>query len=159
MQDKIAKAELEALRTEIQLGMDDVEAGRLVDFDPEDIIKRGRARRISQALNLKLTPRAVADLDEITDFLESVSSEETAEKFIRGLKKRFDRLLAIPTMGLPRDRLQSGLRVILHHDYAIYYYVDTAGNRLVVLRIIHGARDLQRVIDAGGFERDDDENE
>ena len=51
IRDKVMQAELEALRAEIKLGMDDVEAGRVVDFDPEDIIKRGRARRLAKRLN------------------------------------------------------------------------------------------------------------
>ncbi len=34
--------ELKQLRAEIQLGLDDVAAGRVVPWDPEDILKRAR---------------------------------------------------------------------------------------------------------------------
>ena len=99
----------------------------------------------------------MSDLDDISDYLESVSSEENAENFIWKLKKRFDRVVSLPNMGLPRDRIQAGLKVIFYHDYAIYYHIDGVGGRLIIQRVIHGARDLQKLIDTGGFERDDDE--
>jgi antitoxin ParD1/3/4 len=38
------QAELEHLRQEIQKGIDDIEAGRVVEWDPEAVKVRGRAR-------------------------------------------------------------------------------------------------------------------
>lgn len=36
--------ELEALRADVREGLDDIEAGRVSDFDAEEIIELGRAR-------------------------------------------------------------------------------------------------------------------
>ncbi|MCA9065494.1 MAG: type II toxin-antitoxin system ParD family antitoxin [Planctomycetaceae bacterium] len=40
---------LEALRAEIQIGLDAIEAGRIHPFDAEDIIRRGRERLSGQS--------------------------------------------------------------------------------------------------------------
>ena len=45
-QDKraIRAEKLAALKHDIDIGLKDIEAGRVVDFDPKDIIRRGRLR-------------------------------------------------------------------------------------------------------------------
>lgn len=40
-----ASASSEELRRQVELGWEDFDAGRVSDFDPEDIKKRGRDRR------------------------------------------------------------------------------------------------------------------
>jgi hypothetical protein len=42
---------LEELRAAIKLGMDEIEAGHGVEFDVDDIIKRGRERRAAKHIN------------------------------------------------------------------------------------------------------------
>lgn len=44
LQRRFREAELEDLRREIQKGLDDIEAGRVVKWDPEAVKARGRAR-------------------------------------------------------------------------------------------------------------------
>ena len=42
--DQMYQIKLERLRADIQVGLDDIDAGRVVPFDAADIIKRGRER-------------------------------------------------------------------------------------------------------------------
>jgi len=42
--DRIKEMKLEELRSEIQQGIDSLDRGEGIPFDPEDTIKRGRAR-------------------------------------------------------------------------------------------------------------------
>lgn len=44
LERQMQQAELEHLRREIQKGIDDIEAGRVVEWDPEAVKARGRAR-------------------------------------------------------------------------------------------------------------------
>ncbi len=52
-------------------------------------------------------------------------------------------------MGTTRDQLGVKLRVTFHHPYAIYYQVSE--QELVIIRILHGARDSVAIAEHGGF--------
>ncbi len=52
-------------------------------------------------------------------------------------------------MGTTRDQLGSELRVTFHHPYAIYYQVSK--QELIIIRILHGARDAVAIAEQGGF--------
>jgi toxin ParE1/3/4 len=52
-------------------------------------------------------------------------------------------------MGSPREQFGVGLRVIFHSPYAIYYLPTDRG--LVIVRVLHGARDAAAVAEQGGF--------
>ncbi len=41
------------------------------------------------------------------------------------------------------------MRVIFHPPYAIYYL--TSGYELIIVRVLHGARDAAAIADQGGF--------
>ena len=52
-------------------------------------------------------------------------------------------------MGSRREQFGAGLRVIFHAPYAIYYL--PADHELVIVRVLHGARDAAAIADQGGF--------
>ena len=52
-------------------------------------------------------------------------------------------------MGTSRDQLGTELRVTFHHPYAIYYQVSE--QELIIIRILHGARDAASIAEQGGF--------
>ena len=54
-----------------------------------------------------------------------------------------------PLAGPARDQLAAGLRVIFHSSYDIYYMLmpDT----LMIVRVIHGARDIAALAERRGF--------
>jgi toxin ParE1/3/4 len=49
-----------------------------------------------------------------------------------------------------REQLASGLRVTFHSPYAIYYCVHV--DAVVIVRVVHGARDIAAIAERGGFE-------
>jgi toxin ParE1/3/4 len=53
-------------------------------------------------------------------------------------------------MGTIREQLGAGLRVTFHHPYAIYYQVTD--HELIVVRVLHGARDVAAIAEQGGFQ-------
>ena len=44
-----------------------------------------------------------------------------------------------PNPARPRNALRPGLRVVFQHNYAAYYEIKA--NEILVVRILHGARD------------------
>jgi len=55
----------------------------------------------------------------------------------------------------PRENLAAGLRVTFSGNYAIYYLHDE--HELVIVRVLHGARDAASLADHGGFALPDDQ--
>jgi toxin ParE1/3/4 len=55
----------------------------------------------------------------------------------------------MPRLGASRDQLAPGLRVIFHGRYAIYY--APRDEELVIVRVIHGAREITALSGQGGF--------
>ena len=54
-----------------------------------------------------------------------------------------------PLAAPARDQLASGLRVTFHGAYAIYYQPRL--DEIVIIRVLHGARDTAAIAEHGGF--------
>jgi plasmid stabilization system protein ParE len=57
--------------------------------------------------------------------------------------------LTLPFCGAPRPYLAPDLRVIFHQKYAVYYLPRPG--EIVVVRVLHGYRDVSFVAEGGGF--------
>jgi toxin ParE1/3/4 len=57
--------------------------------------------------------------------------------------------LHTPLIGSRREQFAPGLRVTFHSSYAIYYL--PCGRELIIVRVLHGARDAAAIADQGGF--------
>ncbi len=65
------------------------------------------------------------------------------------IEAEFDQLLAFPLSGPAREDLATNLRVKFHRAYATYY--TPAARELIIIRVLHGARDAGAIADDGGF--------
>jgi toxin ParE1/3/4 len=54
-----------------------------------------------------------------------------------------------PLSGPARDQLAPGLRVTFHSPYTIYY--TPVPDAVVIVRVLHGARDVSALAERGGF--------
>jgi len=54
-----------------------------------------------------------------------------------------------PLAGADRRQLAPGLRVTFHGSYAIYYRV--LADAVVIIRVLHAARDAAGLAEHGGF--------
>ncbi|UZX13663.1 type II toxin-antitoxin system RelE/ParE family toxin [Methylocystis sp. MJC1] len=79
----------------------------------------------------------------------SEDSEHAATRLLERVKKACVRLLEFPLSGASREQLGCGLRVIFQGNYAIYYLVQA--REVVVVRVLHGARDAAALAEQGGF--------
>jgi toxin ParE1/3/4 len=73
-----------------------------------------------------------------------------ATRLLSAIEAAFQPILQFPLAGPSRDRLSAGLRVTFQSPYAIYYrhFNDT----IVIIRILHGARDTASLAEQGAFE-------
>ena len=55
----------------------------------------------------------------------------------------------MPFLGPRRDQLAPDLRVTFHGRYAIYYMPRK--DELIVVRVLHSARDVAAIAEQGGF--------
>jgi toxin ParE1/3/4 len=58
-------------------------------------------------------------------------------------------VLEFPLAGPARAQFAAGLRVTFHGNYAIYYTLS--GTELIIVRVLHAARDSAAIADRGGF--------
>lgn len=77
------------------------------------------------------------------------ASEDVATRFIGAIEKAFEPLRLFPLSGPARDQLAPGLRVTFHSPYAIYYLQQPEA--VVIVRVLHGARDVAAIATQGGF--------
>jgi toxin ParE1/3/4 len=61
----------------------------------------------------------------------------------------FEHVRYFPLAAPDREHLAPGLRVTFHRPYAIYY--RPLADAVVIIRVLHGARDFAPIADQGGF--------
>jgi toxin ParE1/3/4 len=101
------------------------------------------------ALTLRLTDTAEADLAEIWFYVAIEASESTATRLVDTIKSACEPLLHFPLAAPAREQFALELRVAFSGNYAIYYVHDE--RELVIVRILHGARDAAALAEQGGF--------
>ena len=89
-----------------------------------------------------ISARAQRDLDEIWTYIairNIAAADLLADQFVR----KFEMLARQPLIGESAGHLSPGLRRVFSGNYAIYY--EVLADRVAISRIVHGARDTQRI--------------
>lgn len=87
---------------------------------------------------LDITQDAENDLDGIFSFIAR-DKPIAALHFVQRLKRRCLTLAKNPFVGENCDEVRPGMRRLNYRNYLIFYRVDE--HVVIILRIIHGARD------------------
>ena len=93
-------------------------------------------------LPVEFSGAAAADLEAIADYIGQ-DNPKHALSFTRELVARCKRIAIQPRTFPPRDEFGSGIRAAVHGSYLILY--AERNERLVIERIVHGARDLDNL--------------
>jgi toxin ParE1/3/4 len=88
-------------------------------------------------------------LAEIWAILAMESSEQVATRFVTAIEAHFEPLRYFPLSGVERTQLAPALRVTFHGSYAVYY--KPLSDAVVIVRVVHGARDIAALAERGGF--------
>lgn len=104
-------------------------------------------RRRQQSNRFILAAAARADLQEISEYIRR-DSPAAAQRVLRELRAAMRRLAEMPGMGHVREDLAAvdpALRFWSVYSYLIIYRAET--DPLEVVRALHGARDVRRLLD------------
>ena len=93
-------------------------------------------------LRVTFSPEARRDLIEITDYLCHLASPQTARKYEMLIQRAVDSLRDIPGAGPPRREFGSHVRMVIVRPYLIFYEGLPEAEDISILRILHGARDI-----------------
>jgi plasmid stabilization system protein ParE len=92
-----------------------------------------------------LTAEARADLAEIADFIRQ-DSPGAARRVVESLREAMAKLADLPEMGHVREDLApTPLRFWPIYSYLVIYRPES--RPLQVVRILHGARDVRRLLE------------
>ena len=91
------------------------------------------------------SPQADSDLDDIWYYIATeTGSADVADRVIDGIVQRFLLLAKYPRIGRTRDEIRRGLRSFPVGEYVIFYRIERED--VIVLRVLHGKRDLDRIL-------------
>ena len=92
----------------------------------------------------RLTERAEADVDEITDFI-AADNIDAAVKVVLALEDAFVLLASRPGIGHARaDLTDRPLKCWSVYSYLVVY--DPASDPLTIVTVLHGARDVAQML-------------
>lgn len=96
---------------------------------------------------VRLSEDAIEDLSGIGRWIADQADLDTANAFVARIEATCNRLSYFPNRGTPHFVIAPGLRTILfERRYIIGYRVE--GDEVIILRIVHGARDFPHVFRA-----------
>lgn len=98
---------------------------------------------------VSIRPLARIDIVEIWGYLAE-DSETRADSFIDRLDGQFALLAIQPRLGRSRSELAPDLRSFPFHPYMIFY--EPMPDGIGVVRVLHGARDLDAQFSSGASE-------
>jgi plasmid stabilization system protein ParE len=92
----------------------------------------------------RVTPRAFRDLNEIRIYLEKNAGDRVADRVESRIFAAFDMLVQLEAVGhRRRDMRQPELRFHRVYRYMIVFRREPG---VVVLRVLHGARDIAHIL-------------
>ena len=98
-------------------------------------------------MRLRISRRALHDLDEIFDYWARRAGLQVADRLIEAIEDRFALLCEMPRIGRRCGEFGTGVRCFPAGKYLVYY--RKTGGVLNILHVFHGARDQAR-----GFSRE-----
>ncbi len=90
-------------------------------------------------MRIEWTDPAIADLDAIERYI-SRDSPPFAKAFVAKIFQSIEDILKYPNIGRRQPDLGPGIREIILQKYRVIYRTEV--ERILILAIIHGARDL-----------------
>lgn len=95
---------------------------------------------------LDIKAAARADLLEIYEYSAAEFGIKTAEAYLAGLRKMFDRILAYPLSGAVYPDVTPEMRIRSFRRHRIFYHI--AGDSILIVRVLHARRDERELLAA-----------
>jgi toxin ParE1/3/4 len=94
--------------------------------------------------DIVLTHSAHRDLTRILAEIHTNAGIASAHKYDAEFSRTFARLMQFPDSGAPRPRLGVNTRLSVVYPYLIYYRRSAAADIVLIMRILHGRREITR---------------
>jgi toxin ParE1/3/4 len=104
----------------------------------------------------RITERAQADLDEAWDYVAQ-RNEAAADRLLDKILAAARRHASFPLIGRARDDLAPGLRSFAVPPYVVFY--RPVDDTIEVIRVLYGARDIDRIMSGEGAGEDNGDDE
>jgi len=99
-------------------------------------------------LRVRFEPSALADYDELFEWIADHASVATARRYGERLRRYCESFVLFPHRGLLRDDIRPGLRLIAF-ERRITIAFAVVGDEVVILRLFYGGRDLESILTEG----------
>jgi toxin ParE1/3/4 len=101
-------------------------------------------------MRCRLTPRAIADLEDIWTYTARNWSLDQADRYVEAIERAFDAISAMPEIARERIEFSPPVRIHPSGQHLMIYRIETG--HVAVIRILGGRRDwvsILRTIDQG----------
>lgn len=75
----------------------------------------------------------------------ALDNDDAADRLLRAINVKIERLRIFPEIGRARDDLRPGARGLVHGSYLILYEYDAAQGVVTIVTVVEGMRDLDRL--------------
>ena len=99
-----------------------------------------------EAARYRLTPAALADLDDIWRFSAETWSAGQADRYVADLVRVFEMIAAVPTLAREHREFDPPVRIHAYQSHLIIY--RESGGRVAILRLLGGRQDWIAVLKA-----------
>lgn len=91
------------------------------------------------------TPEVEIQLDELFQYIETISSPEIADRYTKGIITYCEELQTFPKRGTNRNDLHSGLRTTNYKKKTVIaFFVDA--NVVSIIGIYYGGQDIDTIL-------------
>lgn len=94
---------------------------------------------------LRTAPAARDDIEAIRRYSKATFGPKVAAEYLKGLSDAFSFLQRYPLAGAAEEELGQDMRGFSYRSHRVYYRVR--GNELLVVRVLHTARDALTVFE------------
>lgn len=98
------------------------------------------------AARYRLTPAALADLDNIWRFSAETWSARQADRYLDDLVRVFEMIAAVPTLAREHREFDPPVRIHSYQSHLIIYMQD--GEHVAILRLLSGRQDWIAILKA-----------
>jgi toxin ParE1/3/4 len=88
----------------------------------------------------RITPTANQELEDLLQYLATIASFDTSDRFLKRLNQKLTKIAAFPNLGKARPEWGESYRSLPIDNYVIVYRVTE--EMVEILRIISGYRDM-----------------
>lgn len=105
---------------------------------------------VQSSYSVKITPKASEDLDGIYRYIANeLVNEDAAENLMVKIENGVMRLSEFPlSCNLVADEIlrDKGYRRLIIGNYVVFYLVDKARQRVVIMRVLYGRQEYQDIL-------------